>query len=136
MNGLGKLTRKIRIEWIWRILLGRITQQVLLDTRVDDLQRTRQGALYDDAVKWLEGLTNCWNTMLVARSFLERTDAIKKVYDRPYYLYFSRLCWHFLNQNPSTAQTNIEALFSQFVSWCCSSEIMRALASLQGITIP
>ena len=110
--------------------------QVLLDTRVDDLQRTRQGLLYDDAVKWCEGIVRCWNTMQAACVFLERQDCIKRVYDRPYYLYFARLCWHYLNQNSSTAQANIEAVFSQFVSRGYSSEIMRALASLQGITIP
>jgi len=127
------LTRSIKSRELWRILLNRIPLSQLQRTRINALQVQRQTVLYDDAVVWLEGILNSRATVEVAKKYLIQSGNFQNLLTNRYYLYFARAVWHYLNQNPLTAQTNIQALYSQFVSCGYSADILRTLAFLQGI---
>jgi len=107
----------------------------LQNTRIDALQVQRQTALYNDAGKWIEGVLASRAVVEAAKQYLIQSGNCSDILTNRYYLYFSRAVWHYLNQNKATAQTNIETLYSQFVSWGYNLQILKALTLLQGIII-
>ena len=127
------MTRPIKSSELWRILLNRIPLSELQATRINQLQVQRQTVLYNDAVKWLEGMLASRVVVEAAKEFLVRTGNFSNLLKNRYYLYFSRAVWHYVNQNPSTALANIQALYSQFVSWGYDEIILKALAALQNV---
>jgi hypothetical protein len=129
------LTHPIKSSDLWRILLSRIPLSELQATRTDELQVQRQSVLYADAVKWLEGILSSRVVVQAAKEYLVRTGNYSNILTVRYYLYFVRAIWHYLNQNKATAQTNIEALYSQFVAWGYNADILSALGFLQGVVI-
>lgn len=129
------MNRLIKSSELWKILLTRIPLGELQPTRIDALQGRRQTVLYNDAVKWLEGILACRVVVEAAKEYLVRTGNYSNILTNRHYLYFARAVWHYLNQNPSTAQPNIESLYSQFVSWGFNSEVLKSFALVQGIVI-
>jgi len=121
---------------LWNVYLNRIPLAELQATRINSLQVKYQTAAYNYFVSWI--LNNLSNRAAVAaaKAYLIRTGNYSNVLTNPYYLYFSGLVSNYLRANPSTAQANIEVLYSQFFSWGFSGDILRALAHLQGISIP
>ena len=86
-------------------------------------------------MKWLTGILDSRSVVAAAKTYLIRTGNYSNILTNRYYLYFSRAVWHYLNQNRETAQSNIEALYSQFVEWGYSAEILRDLARLQDVVL-
>ena len=127
------MTRTIKTSEIWQILRSRIPRDVLISTRIDDLQVQRQSELYDQAVIWLTGLIEARGAVATAKKFLDNNCPNIRLIDMPAYELWSRRVFSHLRRNPSTAQTLIQEDFNQFVSWNCKADILKALARLQGV---
>jgi hypothetical protein len=127
------LTRSVRSSDLSNILYNRIPLQELQQTRINQLQVQRQTVLHNAAVKWLEGILDSRSAVQAAKEYLVRTGNYSNILTNRYYLYFARALWHYLNQNKATTQTNIEALYSQFVAWGYDANALKAVAALQKV---
>jgi len=117
------------------VYLNRAPLTELQATRINPLQVKCHTAAYDYFCPLI--LDTLQNRAVVqsAKAYLVRTGNYSNVLTNPYYLYSSGLVSNYLLTSPSTAQTNIERLFSQSVSWGYNADILSALAFLQGLII-
>jgi hypothetical protein len=99
------------------------------------LQAERQSALYKDAVGWLNSALEARGIVQAAKDYISRTGCVSETLKIPYYLFFSRACYHYIHQNAETAQAEIEALASSYISQGYDASVLQALARLQNVTL-
>ena len=129
------MTRTVRSSDLWWILVNRIPLQELQATRISALQVQRQTFVYNGTVNYLQNLLSAQAVARAARDWLIRTGSVSNILEIPYYEYFAGYASFHLSANPASAQAEIEALFSQFVSWGYNANILRAIAFFQGVVI-